>query len=180
MAAEIVGNLVDAGCPIREVNTGGGLGLPQAPGEQPLDLEAYAGILARHLDRLGVTVSCEPGDYLVKDSAVLLCEVVTVEDRLGVVFVGLNAGWNVMPDRFIYGVTPDIVLARAVDAPVAAAVTIAGHINEGDDLFAEEHPMPDVREGDIVAMMDVGGYHQSMSSTHCLRPRAPSLFLFRE
>ena len=69
VAAEIVGNLVDAGCPIREVNTGGGLGLPQAPGEQPLDLEAYAGILARHLDRLGVTVSCEPGDYLVKDSA---------------------------------------------------------------------------------------------------------------
>ena len=104
VAAEIVGNLVDAGCPIREVNTGGGLGLPQAPGEQPLDLEAYAGILARHLDRLGVTVSCEPGDYLVKDSAVLLCEVVTVEDRLGVVFVGLNAGWNVMPDKFIYGV----------------------------------------------------------------------------
>ena len=25
-------------------------------------------------------------------------------------FVGLNAGWNVMPDRFIYGVSPDIVL----------------------------------------------------------------------
>jgi hypothetical protein len=29
-------------------------------------------------------------------------------------------------------------------------------------------------------MMDVGGYHQSMSSTHCLRPRAPALFLFCE
>ena len=26
-------------------------------------------------------------------------------------------------------------------------------------------------------MIDVGGYHQSMSSTHCLRPHAPSLFL---
>ena len=38
--AEIGGELVDAGCPIREVNTGGGLGLPQAPGERPLDLEA--------------------------------------------------------------------------------------------------------------------------------------------
>ena len=180
VAAEIAQNLVDAGCPIREVNTGGGLGLPQAAGEQPLDLEAYAAILARHLDRLGVTISCEPGDYLVKDSAVLLCEAVTVEDRLGVTFVGLNAGWNVMPDKFVYGVSPDIVLARAVDAPVAAAVTVAGHINEGDDLFAEEHPMPEIHEGDIVAMMDVGGYHQSMSSTHCLRPRAPALFLFRE
>jgi diaminopimelate decarboxylase len=178
-AAEIAANLLDAGCPLREVNTGGGLGLPQAPGERPLDLDAYAAILERHLERLGVTVSCEPGDYLVKDSAVLLCEVVTVEDRLGVTFVGVDAGWNVMPDRFVYGVSPDIVLARAVDAPVVAAVTVSGHINEGDDLFAEEHPMPDVREGDIVAMMDVGGYHQSMSSTHCLRPHAPAVFLLR-
>lgn len=178
-AAEIARNLLDAGCPLREVNTGGGLGVPQAPGEQPLDLEAYAAILERHLERLGVTVSCEPGDYLVKDSAVLLCEVVTVEDRLGVTFVGLDAGWNVMPDAFVYGVSPDIVLARAVDAQVSAAVTVAGHINEGNDLFAEDHPMPDVREGDIVAMMDVGGYHQSMSSTHCLRPHAPAVFLLR-
>jgi hypothetical protein len=37
--------------------------------------------------------------------------------------------------------------------------------------------MADVREGDIVAMIDVGGYHQAMSSTHCLRSHAPSLFL---
>ena len=28
-------------------------------------------------------------------------------------------------------------------------------------------------------MIDVGGYHQAMSSTHCLRPHAPSLFLRR-
>ena len=139
--------LIDAGCPIREVNTGGGLGVPQAPGERPLDLDAYAAILARHLGRLDVTVGCEPGDFLVKDSAMLLCEVVTVEDRLGTTFVGLDAGWNVMPDRFIYDVSPDIVLCRAVDAPIAAAVTVAGHINEGDDLFAEEHPMPVVRRG---------------------------------
>ena len=38
--AAIAGHLLDAGCPIREVNTGGGLGVPQAPGERPLDLEA--------------------------------------------------------------------------------------------------------------------------------------------
>jgi diaminopimelate decarboxylase len=176
-AATLARRLVEAGCPILEVNTGGGLGVPQAPGERPLDLDAYAAVLARHLGPLDVTVGCEPGDFLVKDSAMLLCEAITVEDRLGTTFVGLDAGWNVMPDRFVYGVSPDIVLCRAVDAPVAAAVTVAGHINEGDDLFAEVHEMPDVHEGDILAMMDVGGYHQAMSSTHCLRPHAPALFL---
>jgi diaminopimelate decarboxylase len=176
-AAAITRRLQAAGCPIREVNTGGGLGIPQAPGERPLDLDAYAAVLARRLGPLGVTVACEPGDFVVKDSAVLLCEVITVEDRLGTTFVGLDAGWNVMPDRFVYGVSPDIVLCRAVDAEPVRPVTVAGHINEGDDLFAEEHAMPEVREGDVVAMMDVGGYHQAMSSTHCLRPHAPAVFL---
>jgi diaminopimelate decarboxylase len=175
--AGIAAQLIDAGCPIAEVNTGGGLGIPQAPGERPLDLDAWAAILARHLAGLGVTVSCEPGDFLVKDSAVLLCEVITVEQRLGTAFVGLDAGWNVMPDKFVYDVSPDIVLCRAVDAEPAGPVTVAGHINEGDDLFAEDHPMPPLAEGDIVAMMDVGGYHQAMSSTHCLRPHAASVFL---
>jgi diaminopimelate decarboxylase len=56
-------------------------------------------------------------------------------------------------------------------------VTVAGHINEGDDLFAEAHPLPPVEEGDIVAIVDVGGYHQGMTSGHCLRPAPPSLFL---
>jgi diaminopimelate decarboxylase len=174
--AAITRRLMDAGCPIREVNTGGGLGNPQLPGERPLDLDAYAAVLARQLGPLGVTVSCEPGDFLVKDSAILLCQVVSVESRLGTTFVGVDAGWNVMPDMFVYGVKADVVLCRAVDAP-AQPVTVAGHINEGNDLFAEQHPLPEVEEGDILALMDVGGYHQAMSSTHCLRPQATEIFL---
>ena len=176
-AAEIARRLMERGCPIREVNTGGGLGVPQAAGERPLDLAAYAAVLARCLGPLEVTVACEPGDFLVKDSAILLCEVVTVEDRLGTRFIGLDAGWNVMPDRMVYGVSTDIVLCRAVNDPALGPATVAGHINEGDDLFAEGHPMPEVREGDIVALVDVGGYHQAMSSTHCLRPHAGTLVL---
>jgi diaminopimelate decarboxylase len=176
-AAAVARRLREAGCPIREVNTGGGLGNPQAPGERPLDLDAYAAVLARQLGELGVTVSCEPGDFLVKDSAVLLCEVITVEDRLGTTFVGLDAGWNVMPDMFVYGVKADIVLCRAVDATPTRPVTVTGHINEGNDVFAEGHEMPDVAEGDIVALMDVGGYHQAMTSPHCLRPPARVLHL---
>ena len=39
--------LLDAGCPLQEVNVGGGLGTPLHAGERPLDLDAYAGILAR-------------------------------------------------------------------------------------------------------------------------------------
>ncbi len=174
--AEMVARLRAAGCPIGEVNTGGGLGVPQREGDEPLDLTAWAGVLAKHLGDFGGVVSTEPGDFLVKGSAVHLAEVVTVEVRDGVRFVGLDTGWNVMGEHFVYGALLDLVLCRAPDAPPAGPVTISGHINEGDDLFAQDHPFPDVQEGDIVAAINVGSYNGSMTSVHCLREPAGTVF----
>jgi diaminopimelate decarboxylase len=170
--AEMTQWLLDRGCPIREVNTGGGLGVPQRAGDRPLDLDRWAAILARHLGSMDVTVSTEPGDFLVKECAVLLAEVVSVEERDGVSFVGLDAGWNVMAEPFVYGALLDLALCRAADAEPQGLVTIAGHINEGDDLFARGLPLPEVVEGDVMAAINVGSYNASMTSSHCLRPPA--------
>ena len=52
-------------------------------------------------------------------------------------------------------------------------------INEAGDVFAEDYPMPPVEEGDIVAILNAGAYHQAMSSTHCLRPQGEAIFLDR-
>jgi diaminopimelate decarboxylase len=177
--AGITRRLVGAGCPIREVNTGGGLGVPQRPDDAPLDLKRWAAILARHLGPLHVAVATEPGDFLVKECAVLLAEVVTVEVRNGVRFVGLDAGWSQMSEHFIYRSLLDLVLCRAADAEPAGSVTMSGTINEGDDLFAEDYPFPAVTEGDVVAAIGVGSYNESMWSQHCLRPPAGAIF-FRD
>jgi diaminopimelate decarboxylase len=56
---------------------------------------------------------------------------------------------------------------------------VAGHINEASDVFAEDYPMAPVEEGEIVALLNAGGYLQAMSSTHCLRPTGSALFLER-
>jgi diaminopimelate decarboxylase len=164
--------LNDAGHQIVEVNAGGGLGVPQRPEDEPLDADAYAKVLARHLGPLGVTVSCEPGDYLCKESGVLLAEVVTIDERGGVTFAGLDAGFVVAPERFIYDALVPVVLCRAADADPTRTYTIAGNINEGDDLWGEEVPLPELREGDILAMLNVGTYNASMRLEHCLRPPA--------
>ena len=177
--AEMVRMLQGEGCPIAEVNTGGGLGVPQRPEDRPLDLVRWAAILAEHLGPLGVAVGTEPGDFLVKECAVHLAEVVTIEERDGRLFVGLDVGWNAMGERFIYRSVLDLVLCRAADAPPVRDVTISGHINEGDDLFAEDLPFPEVAEGDIVAALNVGSYNASMSSEHCLRPASGAVF-FRD
>ncbi len=174
--ADMVRSLHEQGCQIVEVNTGGGLGVPQRAGDRPLDLDRWAAILAEHFGPLDVVVGTEPGDFLVKECAIALAEVVTVEERDGVRFVGVDIGWNAMGERFIYHSFLDVVLCRAADEAPAREVTISGHINEGDDLFAEDLPFPDVTEGDIVAALNVGSYNASMTSEHCLRPAADAVF----
>lgn len=179
-AVEAVERLRASGCPIVEVNVGGGLGAPARQAERPVDLEAYAETLRRHLGPLEVTVACEPGDYLSKDAAILLGEVVTVERRRDVTFVGLDIGWNVNCAYFIYRFAQELVPCRRPDAARSRIVTVAGHINEAGDVFAEDYPMAPVEEGDMVALLNAGGYLQAMSSTHCLRPTGGTVFLDRQ
>jgi diaminopimelate decarboxylase len=168
-----------AGHAVVEVNVGGGLGVRARAEESPVELAAYAGVVARHLATLDVVVTAEPGDGLAKDAAILLGEVVTVETRRGVTFVGLDIGWNVDCAYFIYGFAQEVVLCRDAAAERTETVTVAGHINEASDVFAEDYPMPPVEEGDIVAILNAGAYHQAMSSTHCLRPAGTAVFLER-
>ena len=178
-AVEAVQRARAAGHDVREVNVGGGIGMPARDDEHPVDLHAYAEVIARHLGPLDVLVACEPGDRLAKDAGILLGEVVAIEERRGVRFVGLDIGWNVNCAYFIYGYLQEILPAAAVDTPCTEVVTVAGHINEAHDVFAEDYPMPAVEEGDIVALLNAGGYLEAMSSTHCLRPLAPVELLSR-
>jgi diaminopimelate decarboxylase len=160
---------------IEYFNVGGGLGIPLQASDQGVDLDAYAQGIVRSLGPLGLTVFAEPGDYLAKDAAVLLVEVVTVEDKGGVRFVGVDCGFNAFNLPVIYHYHQEIVLCRAADATPTMSCTVAGHINEAGDLFAENCRLPEVREGDVLAFLSAGGYGASMASHHCARPPAAEL-----
>jgi diaminopimelate decarboxylase len=178
-ATTFLDRLADAGLAIREVNVGGGLGVPARQDEPPVDLDAYARVVARHLAPYGVTAAFEPGDFVMKDAAVLLGEVVSVERRGDVTFVGLDIGWNVNAMYFIYRFAQEVLSVRNPLRERTQLATIAGHINEASDVFAEDYPFPDVDEGEPVAILNAGGYLQAMSSTHCLRPMGSAVYLER-
>ena len=174
--ASMAERLLDAGCPLAEINAGGGLGTPAYAGETPLDLDAYAAVLARRFGGLGVAIGSEPGEFLANESGVLLAEVVTVERRLGETFVGLDVGWNVMNDAYIYGHEPEVIVPAHANATRDGVVTLTGHINEGDDVFAVGRAFPSVQEGDVVAFVAIGSYCPGMWTDHCLRPRARTMY----
>ena len=178
-ATAFLDRLSDAGFEIREVNVGGGLGVPARQDEQPIDVDAYAQVVAQHLAPYGVSAAFEPGDFVMKDAAVLLGEVVSVERRGDVTFVGLDVGWNVNAMYFIYRYAQEIVPVRSPLRDRSQVVTVTGHINEAGDVFAEDYPFPEVAEGEPVAILNAGGYLRAMSSTHCLRPMAGAVYLER-
>lgn len=164
-----VGVLLDAHPEIRTLNVGGGLGVRLTESDPAVDLDRWAATIARHTLRRGLRVQIEPGDYLVKDAGVLLVRVNTVEDKAGTHFIGVDAGMNIQ-NLAAYYQTPFVVapLHRVAGRPLKR-VTIAGNINEAIDLLAEDVALPPLAEGDLLALMNVGGYGSASSSNHCMR-----------
>jgi diaminopimelate decarboxylase len=161
---------------LREVNLGGGLGLPHTAQDQPIDLDAWASVIASHFKGKGLHVQVEPGDYIAKDSGILLLTVNTVEKKKNTVFAGVNGGFNLAVEPFYYSLPcePLVCRLRGDRRHVFAAenlntYSVCGNINEALDVWMENKPLPEVREGDTLAMINAGGYASAMSSNHCMR-----------
>lgn len=155
------------------VNIGGGLGVPHREGDTALDLEAWTAVIRRHFGGSGLKIAAEPGDYLVKDAGMLLLTVVDAEVKRDTRFVFVDGGFNLHPEPAFYDLPcePAACLPRSQDPAEWRAVTIAGNINEALDVWAAGKPMPDLREGDRIALLNAGGYGSAMSSSHCMRGR---------
>jgi diaminopimelate decarboxylase len=150
------------------VNVGGGLGVPHTAQDEALDLSAWARILARHFLSRPLSIEIEPGDYLVKDTGVLLLTVNTVETKKDTVFVGVDAGFNIAVEPAVYGLPfhPVPAIRRRGDP---RQVTIVGNINEALDVWYADISLPPVSEGDCLVLINAGAYSSSMASNHCMR-----------
>jgi diaminopimelate decarboxylase len=162
---------------LQTVNVGGGLGGRYRAEDRPLTLSTWSGLLERHLVPLGVTIACEPGTFIAAPAGVLLVQVNTVEERRGTHWVGVDAGHAINPCPALYGIPLEIVHLRTPLAPPVHEYTVAGHINEAVDIWARGCRLPEVREGDFLALLPAGAYGASMASDHCLRGQVKELVL---
>lgn len=176
--AELAGELGDE---LRYVNVGGGIGVVHADGQVAVDLDAYATAVAdavRNAVGADVEVCCEPGEYIVNDSCITAATVTEVEEKGGVLYVGLDIGFNANPQAAHYGFTPEVLSAsRGPAGPGARSYVVTGNVNEVIDVFNPAARLPDVHEGDVLALLPTGAYTSAMQSNHCLRalPRQVAL-----
>lgn len=158
---------------VRVVNVGGGLCWKQREQDRPLPVQTWADLLAQHLGPVcrerDLTIACEPGTFAVASAGVLLAQVNTVETRASGTWLGIDAGHNVNVYAAHYGIPLAIAAVRNPLDPVAARLHVAGNVNEANDVFGRDVPLPEVQEGDVLALYPAGAYGASMASDHCMR-----------
>ena len=91
-------------------------------------------------------------------------------------FVIVDAGMNDLMRPTLYGAFHAIEpVISTENQPITADVV--GPICETGDFLAVDRKMPDVKKGDLIAVMSAGAYGFTMSSNYCSRPRAAEVMV---
>jgi diaminopimelate decarboxylase len=154
------------------IDIGGGIGVPYRSEEPMIDIDAFAATLLGFIKEklaeyvLGTPeIWIEPGRYLVAESGVILTRVTTLKSSPGRVFVGVDAGFNTLIRPAFYGSYHHIVNATGLNNPLRS-YDVYGPLCESGDLFARGREIQEIREDDLLAIMNAGAYGYSMSSNY--------------
>ena len=169
LLAELTARFPDAGI----VDLGGGLGVPDYPGGDEVDLAALdrgvAGLRERH-PRLRFWM--EPGRYLVARAGVLVSRVTQLKGKGDVRYVGIGTGMNSLIRPALYGAHHEVVNLTRLGEPATEIATIVGPICESADRLATDRWLPPTAEGDVLLLANCGAYGYAMASNYNLREPA--------
>ncbi len=156
----------------RYINLGGGLGVPEKPGQPVLDLGTLNEGLKRILQDGELELWLEPGRYLVAEAGVLVTRVTQIKGKGHARYVGVATGMNSLIRPALYGSHHEIVNLSRLDEAGKYVVSVVGPICESADLLGSERLLPECREGDVLLVANAGAYGFVMSSRYNLRDPA--------
>ena len=179
-AAEVLVTLAaelrDDGVPLEHVDLGGGLGIAYE-GRPIITPSEYAAAVIPALRRCGLPVVLEPGRAVVGHAGALISRVVDTKTYPdGRRFAVLDAGMTELMRPALYGAFHRIVPVGA-ETPVVGPWDVVGPICESSDIFGRERMLPDVRVGDLLALLDAGAYGAVMGSNYNRRMLPPEVMV---
>ncbi len=163
---------------VETIDLGGGLGIPEKPGDKPFDLAKLDANLAEVRESYPqYKLWIEPGRYLVAQAGVLLTRVTQVKGKGDMRYVGVGTGMNSLIRPALYGAYHEIVnLTKFGEAP-RETVTVVGPICETGDRLGTDRLLPPTEEGDVILIANTGAYGQVMSSNYNRREVAPEVVI---
>lgn len=173
------------GRPLETIDLGGGLGIPYYAGETALDLARLASHVpalkaAQAADPLirAARVVIEPGRYLVGPAGIYVAGVLAAKHSRGARFLVTDGGMHhhlaasgnlgQIIKRDYPVLAPDRIGAASV-----GPASVVGPLCTPLDTLARKAELPDLGEGDLIAVLQSGAYGLSASPIHFLGHPAP-------
>lgn len=158
---------------IDTVNVGGGLPVAYEVGEELPPVEAFASALAPLLK--GYRVLLEPGRSIVADAGLLLTRVLYVKRQAGQTLYIVDGSMTELIRPALYEAHHEIVPVHHLDGAPLHRVNIVGPVCETSDVLGQGVPLPELKAGDLLAVLTAGAYGMVMASNYNARPRPPEI-----
>ncbi|HYR22401.1 MAG TPA: diaminopimelate decarboxylase [Chthoniobacterales bacterium] len=132
----------------------------------------YVDAIVPPLRELSIRVLFEPGRFLVGNAGVLLTRVRYIKQSGSKKFAIVDAGMNDLIRPALYRSYHEIVpVEEKIESErKIEKIDIVGPVCESGDFFALDREMPEVQEGDLLAIMSAGAYGFVMASNYNSRP----------
>jgi diaminopimelate decarboxylase len=173
----LVDSLKGQGTNIRYLNIGGGLGITYSDEKPPLPHE-LAEALSPLVKGLDLTLVMEPGRVIVGNAGILVTKALYEKIGESKRFVIVDAAMNDLIRPSLYSAYHDIrPVSEALLHRPKHQVDVVGPVCESGDFLAKDRSLPEVKPGDLLAVMSAGAYGFVMASNYNSRPRVPEVLV---
>ncbi|XLS28063.1 diaminopimelate decarboxylase [Flavobacteriaceae bacterium M23B6Z8] len=165
------------------IDFGSGFKVPYKEGDIETNIEELGKKLTKRFNEFckeygrDLTLSFEPGKFLVSEAGYFLASVNVVKQTTSTVFAGIDSGFNHLIRPMLYGSQHQIT---NISNPKGRErfYSVVGYICE-TDTFATNRRITEITEGDVLSFRNAGAYCFTMASNYNSRYR-PAEVLWHE
>ena len=160
----------DLNIKLKYVDLGGGFGIKYNKKDKLVNLNNYAKLVHDFKKKLNCRIIFEPGRSLVGNTGILVSKIQYIKKGLNKNFIIIDAGMNDFMRPALYDAHHDIVPIIKTRKNNQEPVEFVGPICESSCKFVQYKKYQKIKEGDFVAITNVGAYGSSLSSNYNTKP----------
>jgi diaminopimelate decarboxylase len=160
----------DLNIKLKYVDLGGGFGIKYNKKDKEVNLNNYAKLVYNFKKKLNCNIIFEPGRSLVGNTGILVSKIQYIKKGSNKNFIIIDAGMNDFMRPALYDANHDIIPVVKTNKKSQEPVEFVGPICESSCKFVKYKKYQKIKEGDFVAITNVGAYGSSLSSNYNTKP----------